>query len=88
MKKIEFSEIHLIRGGGFCAKASGLLAGVGLGVAGLTYFGVMTVATGGTAGVLIAIAGAGVGIYCSAPIVEYRGPDAQWTQADLSGMSF
>lgn len=67
MKKLRIEELENTNGGGFCAKAGGLLGGAGLGVAGLTYFGVITVATGGTAGLVLAVASAGVALYCEAP---------------------
>lgn len=65
MKTLTISEMTSIDGGGFCALASGLLAGISLGGAGMVYAGIVTAATGGTAGVIIAVAGVAVGIYCS-----------------------
>jgi hypothetical protein len=87
MRNLEKREMQLVLAGGFCAKASGGLAGIGLGAAGLTYFGLITVATGGTVGLVVALAGVGVGIYCSSPIIESSDP-GQLTRWDIQGLSF
>lgn len=65
MKQLKVETMELVQGGSFCDKAGGVLAGVGLGAAGLTYFGIITLATGGTVGLVVAVAGAGLGLYCA-----------------------
>lgn len=65
MRQLKVEEMEVIQGESFCDKAGGLLAGVGLGAAGLTYFGIITVATGGTVGLVVAAAGVGLGMYCA-----------------------
>lgn len=65
MKKLEKNKFESVNGGGGCAKVGGFLAGMSLGTAGLTYFGIITIATGGTAGLALAVPGAGVAIYCA-----------------------
>jgi hypothetical protein len=80
MRNLEKKEMQLVL-------ASGGLAGIGLGAAGLTYFGLITVATGGTVGLVVALAGVGVGIYCSSPIIESSDP-GQLTRWDIQGLSF
>ena len=65
MKTLATSELEIVQGGGFCTNAGAFLGGVGVGTAGLTYFGIVTVATGGTVGLIAAVAGAGLAIYCA-----------------------
>jgi len=69
MKTLTKEQQEHIHSGGVCGKIGGFLGGVGIGVAVLTYFGIITVATGGTAGLVLAIAGGAAGLYCESPIL-------------------
>ena len=65
MKPLAIEQLESIQGGNFCNKAGGFLAGVSLGTAAFAYMGIITLATGGTVAVVIAVAGAGLALYCA-----------------------
>lgn len=64
MKNLTIEKFEVIQGGDFCSAAGALAAGYTLGTAGMLYFGVATVLTGGTATAIAAVAMFAAAAYC------------------------